>query len=196
MSYAQSQTGGMNQEGRPDSDFYETPDVAVESLLRVEAFEDTIWEPACGAGAISRVLEANYYAVASSDLYDHGFGETGLDFFDDAVQHRFVKLGCRSIVTNPPFSDALDFAEAGVSWIRRENVHGRMALLCRLAWLESQKRRPFFDATPPSRVWVFSKRLPMMHRPGWNGNRSTSTIAFAWYVWDAKVPKHTELHWL
>lgn len=27
-------------------------------------------------------------------------------------------------------------------------------------------------------------RLPMMHRAGWGGPKTSSSIAFAWFVWD------------
>ena len=60
---------------------------------------------------------------------------------------------------------------------------GKVALLCRLVWLAGQVRRRLFEAHL-SRVWVFSKRLPLMHRDGWEGPRSTSAIGFAWFVFD------------
>jgi len=39
-------------------EFYPTPPEATRALLSVECFEGDIWEPACGDGAISKVLEA------------------------------------------------------------------------------------------------------------------------------------------
>jgi hypothetical protein len=35
-----------------------------------------------------------------------------------------------------------------------------------------------------ARVHVFANRLPMMHRDGWTGNRVSSAVAHAWFVWD------------
>jgi hypothetical protein len=35
-----------------------------------------------------------------------------------------------------------------------------------------------------ARVHVFRKRLPMMHRAGWQGRKANSGMAFAWFVWD------------
>ena len=60
-------------------DLYETPDVAVEALLRVEKIPQRIWEPAAGKGAIVRVLRGHGHAVIASDIYDYG----GLDFVGD-----------------------------------------------------------------------------------------------------------------
>src|SRR5262249_60564735 len=53
-------------------DLYETPDVAVEALLRVEKIPQRIWEPAAGKGAIVRVLRGHGHAVIASDIYDYG----------------------------------------------------------------------------------------------------------------------------
>ncbi|WP_206057334.1 hypothetical protein [Nitratireductor sp. XY-223] len=33
-------------------------------------------------------------------------------------------------------------------------------------------------------VWVFSRRLPMMHRDGWAGQTASSQMNTAWFVWD------------
>jgi hypothetical protein len=33
-----------------------------------------------------------------------------------------------------------------------------------------------------------------MHRDGWDGAKATSSIAFAWFVWDAAHKGPTELH--
>ena len=53
-------------------DLYETPDVAVDALLRVEKVPHRVWEPACGPGAIVRVLRAHGHDVFASDLVDYG----------------------------------------------------------------------------------------------------------------------------
>jgi hypothetical protein len=51
-----SATGRSLHPGRAAHDFYPTPPEAVRALLSVESFEGSIWEPACGDGAISRTL--------------------------------------------------------------------------------------------------------------------------------------------
>ena len=47
-------------------EFYPTPPEATRALLSVESFQGDIWEPACGDGAISKVLEAAGYQVVST----------------------------------------------------------------------------------------------------------------------------------
>ena len=47
---------GRHQTAARGDDLYETPSEAVLALLEVEDLPDSIWEPACGPGAIVRVL--------------------------------------------------------------------------------------------------------------------------------------------
>lgn len=135
--------------GRPADDFYPTPPEATEALLRVETFEGQIWEPACGDGAMSRVLENHGHDVYSTDLIDRGYGVAPVDFLTST--HR-----CANIVTNPPFTLAQPFVEHALSL-----TTGKVAMLCKLQFLEGAKRRKMFESTPLARVWVFSKRISL-----------------------------------
>jgi hypothetical protein len=65
--------------------------------LSVEAFEGDIWEPACGDGAISKVLETAGYRVVSTDLIDRGYGAGGHNFL------KSTKPLAKNIITNPPY---------------------------------------------------------------------------------------------
>jgi len=50
-------------------DLYETPECATRALLAVESLpQGTVWEPACGPGAIVRVLRAAGHQVYATDL--------------------------------------------------------------------------------------------------------------------------------
>jgi hypothetical protein len=166
-------------------DFHETPREAVEALLSVEVFCGPIWEPACGRGAISQVLEEHGHEVISTDLVDRGYGRGGIDFLME-----WQPLA-PSIVTNPPFKLALEFARRAC-----DLASDKVALLGRLAWLEGRARRKLFEITPLARVWIFSRRLPMMHRDGYVGPRSTSTIAYAWFVWERAHVGLPSVGWL
>lgn len=157
---------------RDRDDFYPTPARATESLLSVEQFEGDIWEPACGDGAISRILEKYGHKVFSTDLIDRGFGIPNRDFLLE--YQTFVD----NIITNPPFKLAEEFAQHALRCARRKVV-----LLCRVAWLEGKARREMFENTPLARVWVFSSRL-RMQRGGKSTETSGGMIAFAWYVWE------------
>lgn len=69
---------------RPDGDFYCTPAEALDRLHVLEQPEkETIWEPACGTGAISEWLIGRDYNVVSTDLFDRGYGIPNVDFLQE-----------------------------------------------------------------------------------------------------------------
>ena len=164
-------------------DFYPTPKWATKALLSKESFEGEIWECACGDGAMSSVLKEANYKVFSSDLYDRGYGLAGIDFTQSERQ-------TPNIITNPPYNLAEDFVHKGVSLSTN-----KFALLLRLAFLESAKRKSkIFDIYPPSRVWVFSERITFY--PKGALRKGSGTTAYAWFVWDHSFEGPTQLGWL
>ena len=169
-------------------DLYESPPEAVTALLRVEKLPQVIWEPACGPGVIVRTLRAAGHVVHSSDLVDYASPDQdhhGWDFLSE----RKVPMWTEAIVTNPPFKNAGEFVAHALE------LCPRVVMLLRLAFLESQKRTAILDSGHLARVHVFRKRLPMMHRHGWDGpTNSNSGMAFAWFVWDRNHQGPTELH--
>src|SRR6476619_5835454 len=68
-------------------DFYPTPAWATYALVENEPFIGDIWECACGDGAMSEVLAEAGNHVHSSDLYDRGYGEIGIDFLTAHRRH-------------------------------------------------------------------------------------------------------------
>lgn len=157
-------------------DLYETPPEAVHALLEAEFLPNRIWEPACGPGAIVRVLRAAGHTVTATDLLDYGCEgqEAGLNF----LKLRTAPGGVECIVTNPPFMHANAFVE------RALHLCPRVIMLLRLGFIAGTKRASILDNGLLARVHVFRNRLPMMHRAGWEGPRATSQTEFAWFVWD------------
>lgn len=161
-------TGSNQGRERNKHDFYPTPDYATEALLDREKFTD-VWEPACGDGAISKVLIKNRIKTISTDLVDYGYGDgSGRDFLLE--QERLAP----EIITNPPFSLALEFAQKAMDL----GVE-KLALLVRLQFLEGVKRGEFFKRFPPKHVYVFSKRLSFNVSGEF---QSGGVMAFAWFV--------------
>jgi hypothetical protein len=163
-------------------DFYPTPAWATYALMDNEKFSGPIWEPACGDGAMSTVLADAGNPVTSSDLYNRGYGEIGVDYL---LSNRKAP----NIITNPPFNSAEGFVATGLVTANR-----KFALLLRLAFLEGINRaNTIFHKAPPSRVWVFSERITFYmkgtHRAG------SGTTAYAWFVWDKDHSGQTELAW-
>lgn len=167
-------------------DLYETPPVAVWALLAAENVPSHVWEPACGPGSIVQTLRVSGRKVTATDLVDYGCerSHSGIDF----LMERCPPPGIEAIVTNPPYKLATEFVRHGLQ-IGVPIIY----MLLRLAFLESERRTGIIDGGTLARVHVFKKRLPMMHRDGWNGPRASSSIPFAWYVWCRNHRGPTEL---
>jgi hypothetical protein len=174
--------------GRPDGDWYPTPPEATEALLQQESFEGLIWEPACGDGAICRVLEAHGHSVYATDLIDRGYGKGGVDFLTQPEIYNEADRP-RHIITNPPFKLAEEFI-----WNSLRHADSKVAMLCKLQFLEGAKRKKMFESTPLKRVYVFSKRLTMTR----NGEKMANSgmIAFAWFVWEHGYTGEPTIAWI
>lgn len=173
-------------EEREQHDFYATDPLAVELLLQEEKFSPKIWECACGAGHISRVLEQHGYEVLSTDLYDRGFGEVGVDFLDSNINFD------GDIVSDPPYSEAEKFVRKALETVQ---TGGKVAMLLRLLFLEGQKRKKLFEEYPPNVVYVFAKRVRCAK--GGDFERYTNSMqAFAWFVWEKGYVGDTVIRWI
>lgn len=165
------------------ADFFPTPHWATHALVDNEEFSGEIWECACGDGSMSEVLKTTGNSVVSSDLYDRGYGEAGVDFLRSNRR-------AQNIVTNPPYNAAEGFVKAGLN-----AADNKFALLLRLAFLEGiNRQKTIFTDTPPSRVWVFSERITFY--PAGAVKKGSGTTAYAWFVWDKSADSGTDLRWL
>lgn len=165
-------------------DFYATDPRAVELLLNVESFNKMILEPACGAGHISKALEANHYSVISTDLYDRGYGTSGVDFL------KWNEKFPGDIITNPPYRHARQFVEKALDVV---DVGAKVAMFLKLTFLEGQARKEFFKTNPPRTIYVSSKRLQCAKNADFSG---TSMIAYAWFVWEKGYTGATIIKWI
>lgn len=152
--------------------------------MAIETLPKVIWEPAAGKGAIVKPLRDAGYEVIGSDLVDYGEGfPSGRDYLLERVPD-----GVGGIVTNPPFTLAEQFIRKAVHEVPYS------AWLLRTNFLESTSRLSLFLTTPPARVWISSRRLPMIHQDGWDGPRSSSNICYAWFIFEAGATE-TKLKW-
>lgn len=176
-----------DSENRPEHDFYRTPEPATRCLLAREKLTGVVWEPACGDGAIARVLVEAGHRVYATDLVDRGYGETGVDFLAATAPD---ELGV--IVTNPPFTLVQEFVEHALSFRPREVI-----ILARLLWLEGKSRKAFFEATSLARVWVFSQRMNVSRNGVDHGDGGLGgMVAFAWFVWQRGWRSAPRLGWM
>jgi hypothetical protein len=171
---------GCKQHSHADRgvDLYQTPPEATQALLRAEWLPRTIWEPACGPGAMVDVLRKAGHRVHASDVVDYGCeGQWVQDFL--TAERGPDDWECPTIVTNPPFKLAAEFVRHAL-----DLGAPKVCMLLRLAFLESDRRSGILDNSCLARVYPFIDRLPRMHREGWEGPKCSSAVPFAWFVWD------------
>ena len=180
MGNAQQIVG--HSDTREKDDFYATPSESTSALLNVEEFVGGIYEPCCGQGHIANVLkDIGGYEVEASDLIDRGYGTPRIDFLMERTRRD-------NIVTNPPYKNALDFAEQAINLSKR-----KVALLLKLNFLEGVARYKFFKEHPPKTVWVFSQRQSLMK----NGTPySGGMMALAWFVWEKNNNEQPRIGWI
>jgi hypothetical protein len=166
----------MHAHSERGHDLYETPGVAVHALLEIEWLPHRVWEPACGPGSIVGELRAAGHDVIASDLIDYGCPgqSSGADFLKATA----APEGVDTIVTNPPFKHATAFALHALS------LCPRVIMLLRLGFIAGTGRTPLLEGGCLARMHVFRNRLPMMHRDGWTGPKTSSQTEFAWFVFD------------
>jgi len=168
---------------RKKSDFYETPYTLTRKFLDVEYFNknSTVCEPACGGGAITRVLKEHWEddKVTAYDQETNFLWETGeYDY----------------IITNPPFSIAFEFIQRA-----KLVAKSKFAFLLPLSYLHGKKRfdEIYSDRTYGlERVYVFT-RYPMLGESlREDGKYNTGMMVYAWYVWTNGYSGLPTVDWL
>lgn len=159
---------------RADDDYYATDPIAAEHLARLEKLNINIWEPACGAGHLSKVFEALGHSVLSTDLVDRGYGVPGADFLS-LPKNPYSG----DIVTNPPYKFAEEFVRQGLDLLQEGN---KLCLFLKLTFLEGKARAKLFYEHPPARVWVSSSRIACAPNGDFSSIKS-SAAAYAWFIW-------------
>lgn len=168
---------------REVNDYYATDPHAVELLLDLEEFSECIWEPACGEGHMSKVLEEHGHSVYSTDLIDRGYGQGGVDFLKNNVTWG------GDIITNPPYKYAKEFVEKALETVGEGH---KVAMFLKLTFLEGQARRDLFREHPPLTVYVSSARLQCGKNGVFEGSSAT---AYAWFVWKKGHVGPTYIKW-
>jgi len=97
--------GGNHNSNRRELDYYPTPKEATIALIEFLTLpkDKVIWEPACGDGAMSKVIENYGYKLFSSDIRKDVYGESERDFLKYSIKN------IDAIITNPPFNLAEQF---------------------------------------------------------------------------------------
>ena len=175
-----------SEQEREENDFYATDPKAVEMLLELEDFNRFIWEPACGKGHISKVLERQGYVVISSDIVDRGY-EWG--YKSDFLKYDGKWYG--DIITNPPYKYGKEFVEKALEVIDNGS---KVAMFLKLTFLESKTRRELFEKYPPKVIYVSSGRISCA-KNGEFEKYSQRAIAYAWFIWEKGFKGEPTVRW-
>jgi hypothetical protein len=174
---------GNNTGKRKKSDFYETPYSMTEHLLKKEPFDfsRTVCEPACGAGAITKII-SKYWLSSRITAYD-----IEKNFLSDTQTYDYI-------ITNPPFSKAYEFI---VQAKKLANV--KVALLLPLSYLHGKYR---YDNVYQDKkyglktVYVFT-RYPMLGESlREDGKYKTGMMVYAWYIFENGYGSSPTISWI
>jgi hypothetical protein len=153
---------------RKENDLYETPGWVTEALLPHLGDVQSIWEPACGNGAIVDHLVRR--------------GIKSIDFTDITDGRDFLKEGPRpveAIVTNPPYGLAKEFIEHAIAIMPPD---GRVAMLLRTDYDHAKTRQHLFSGCRQ-----FAKKLVLTKRIVWfESEKAAPSFNHAWFIWDWK----------
>lgn len=161
----------FNTLSQDSTDFYGTPDYAMDLLIKYIPETATIWEPCAGFGRIVKYLWGRGFQVIGTDLVD------GLNALDEVPQTPFD-----IIVTNPPYSLKTEFLE-------RCYLLGKPFALLMPSDLVN-KRRTQLMRTFGTQLIVPSKRIRFIRfSNGVEQEASSPNMGTIWYTWGLKLPQ-------
>ena len=169
-------------------DFYSTDALAITLLHKHDLLDKNVpyWETAVGGGRLSSELKRlGYNVIRETDLYDHGYGDTGVDFFEE------TEVFQGNTITNPPFNRMNDWMEHSLK------VTGNKAYIFgRIQTVESIGRwNRIFKYHKPLWICPFVKRIQCYKND--DLSEKGSPLCYAWFIWDVNnVDCETRVKWL
>lgn len=155
---------------RKVNDFYPTPRVTIESLLKHHEIKYPVLEPCAGEGAIVRLLDPTEL-IHTNDI-DEKYDT--VHHLDAGKQWHSDWKDVSTVITNPPFNIALEVIKNVLAHVEDGSD---VIMLLRLNFLGSKIRKPFFKKNPPYKIFVLSQRPKFYHG-------KTDSIEYAWFVWN------------
>ncbi|EOB4971317.1 DNA methyltransferase [Vibrio fluvialis] len=147
-------------------DFYPTPIWCIDALLAhlTPKEGDVFLEPAMGDGRIFDRFPAGYDKKwAELSAHRDYLNPMGYDYSADVI------------ITNPPFSNAMDFIRYAID--RDMKKDGTVCMLLRMSILGSKERADFWREFPFTNLFTLTPRPQFVH-----GGSDNSE--YAWFVWD------------
>lgn len=162
---------------RPLHDFYPSPPEATRALLSVETLAGSVWECACGDGAIAVELEAAGYAVTGTDLIYRGYGKGGVDFLEQTTPRAV------NIITNPPYGHGLADRFVRHALTLTAKTGGTVAMLMNLASLCHPQRHHWYLQHPPAAIYGIDHIVCWPYGDPRFATSRTTQHRYCWMVW-------------
>lgn len=180
---------------REVDDFYATDPVAIDLLLGYKGVQlsEWVWEPSCGSGCLSERLREHGHEVISTDLVYRGYGDGGVNFFD---QREMPDPRCRAIVTNPPYKYATEYVLHALDLLPSGGV---LCLFLKTTFAEGKERyQRIFGMQPPRFVLQCSERVLCARNAEFDYmlEHGGSAVSYAWWVWQKGYQGPTTLDWI
>lgn len=175
---------------RIPNEFYPTPPEATRALLSVETFDGSIWEPACGEGAIASVLTDAGHKVVATDLVDYGYGIPRVDFLKE------TRPRAKHIVTNPPYGSGLADAFIDRSLRFAAETGGNVAMLLNLASLAHRTRTRWWREHTPARLYAIDDIVCWPERHYGPPPSHFTKHRYVWAVWTQDHKGPSAFWWL
>lgn len=157
---------------------YTTPPWATQSFLEKEELTGGVWEPACGMGHIAKVVEEFGYNVQSTDLFDHGYGQSGIDFLE------YFDPDIETVITNPPYDSnniQFDFLKHALA---QTNVK-KVCFFLPAQFLGTDERAIWLEHSPYfARYYTFADRVKCLTNGDEKQSSNNTGTSFAWFVFD------------
>ena len=185
-TYVTMGASNHTEKERSNDDFYATDPLAIKLLDKHNLLDNAkYWECACGDGSLSKELIDLGYDVTSSDLFDRGYGKSGIDFLKCSIKFN------GNIITNPPFKEIHSFILKGL-----ELSSNKLYIFGRIQTLETIRRwEEIFSKYKPIYVCPFVKRIGCY--PDGDRSYNNKAVCYAWFIWDVnKLDCETRVKWL
>ena len=174
---------------REEHDFYPTPYEVTRALLAYEGERlrqlGSVWEPACGDGAMAREIEAYGLPVISSDLIDRGCPRAEIRSFYD-----FGVTMAPAIVTNPPYCE-INARDGKGRWLDHAMSIGAeyVAFFLNADWHCASGLSDILDRHPISRVYSCRWKVDFT-------GKGSPPQRNAWFIWDKMWHGETVLRFM
>jgi hypothetical protein len=201
---------------REELDFYATPPIATEALLKKLdevgiKLPTKILEPAVGMGHIASVLKKHGYQVEAADVVDRNWPGTKIQNFLDTES-----IDCDAIITNPPYAYGAQFVVKAMDLLKDDQY---CCMLLKIQFMEGKERGDllFKSGLNPEWCFVFSGRINCAKQGNFKGDNEVfkaatqgedisdydepeadtgGQIAYAWYVWHKGYEGYTKTVWI